>query len=114
MSKDKSFVYYFNRGFSWQAYFAYIFGIALPFTGFVGTLGPSVSSAALKMGYLGWCLSFVTTFIVYYVTCLIFPTKPQQYVRERGLYYEQIADENETVIESQSIEAVQVDLKTKS
>ena len=34
-----------------QAVFAYIVGIALPFPGFVGTLGPNVSTAAEDLGH---------------------------------------------------------------
>lgn len=46
-------------GWNLQAVLAYLVGIALPFAGFVGTLGPTVSAAASDMGHLGWMLRLV-------------------------------------------------------
>ncbi len=54
--------YYYHAGWNIQAYVAYVAGIALPFAGFVGTLGASVSPEALRLGDLGWMISFVTSF----------------------------------------------------
>ena len=65
-SKDNQH-YRYTGGVNLQAVFAYIVGIALPFPGFVGTLGPTVAPAAQKLGQLGWMLSFVTSFVVYYL-----------------------------------------------
>lgn len=83
--------YYYHYGWNLQALFAYIVGIALPFPGFVGTLGPHVSPAAQKLGQLGWLLSFFTSFVVYYVVCKIWPTKNQKLIREMGLGWEEIS-----------------------
>jgi NCS1 family nucleobase:cation symporter-1 len=83
--------YYYTRGWNLQALFAYIVGIALPFPGFVGTLGPSVSSSAANLGHLGWLLSFVSSFVVYYLVCLVFPTQNQRRVKELGLGWEEMA-----------------------
>lgn len=66
--------YYYTYGWNLQAVFAYIVGVALPFPGFVGTLGPKVSAPAARLGDLGWILSFCVSFVVYYVVCRIFPT----------------------------------------
>lgn len=83
--------YYYNKGWNVQALIAYICGIALPFTGFVGTLGPKVSSSAMKLGQLGWLLSFTTTFFVYWGLCLVWPTNNQRIVREQGLTWEEVS-----------------------
>ena len=52
-------------GWNIQAGIAYLVGIALPFPGFIGTLGANVSLAAAQLGYLGWLLSFSVSFVVY-------------------------------------------------
>jgi NCS1 family nucleobase:cation symporter-1 len=78
-------------GWTLQALFAYIVGIALPFPGFVGTLGPHVSKPAQELGQLGWLLSFFTSFVVYYVTCRILPTRNQKLVEEMGLGWEEMS-----------------------
>jgi NCS1 family nucleobase:cation symporter-1 len=83
--------YYYTVGWNIQALIAYIAGIALPFPGFVGTLGPHVSKAAQDLGQLGWLLSFVTSFIVYYVLCLIWPTRNQRLIKEMGLGWEEMS-----------------------
>lgn len=105
--------YYYTMGWNLQAVFAYICGIALPFTGtlpllppfssstsntnlspgFVGTLGPTVSTAATDLGRLGWILSFFTTFIVYYIVCTLVPTQSQRRIREAGLKWEELSYE---------------------
>lgn len=77
-------------GWNLQAAFAYIVGIALPFPGFVGTLGPTVSAPAQHLGQLGWMLSFASSFVVYYVVCVIWPTQNQKRVREMGLRFEEM------------------------
>jgi len=71
---------------------AYLAGIALPFTGFVGTLGAKVSTQAADRGDLGWCLSFTTSFVVYWAICLVWPTKNQKLIKEAGLTWEELGD----------------------
>jgi NCS1 family nucleobase:cation symporter-1 len=83
--------YYYHYGWNLQALFAYIVGIALPFPGFVGTLGPHVSPSAQKLGQLGWLLSFFTSFVVYYVACKIWPTRNQRLIKEMGLGWEEMS-----------------------
>ena len=41
---------------------------------------------------MGWLLSFTTSFVVYYVLCLVWPTKNQRLVREMGLKWEEMGD----------------------
>lgn len=36
-------------------------------------------------------LSFVTSFVVYYLLCLVWPTRNQKVVREMGLKWEEIS-----------------------
>jgi NCS1 family nucleobase:cation symporter-1 len=83
--------YYYHRGWNLQAVISYIVGIALPFPGFVGTLGPHVSKPAQELGQLGWLLSFSSSFVVYYVLCKIWPTRNQRVVREMGLGWEEMS-----------------------
>lgn len=84
--------YYFIKGWNVQAYIAYICGIALPFPGFVGTLGPTVSASAENLGHLGWMLSFTVSFVVYWALCTVWPTMNQKRVKELGLGFEEMAD----------------------
>lgn len=86
--------YYYAKGWNIQAYIAYIVGIALPFTGFVGTLGPKVSTTATRMGDLGWCLSFISSLVVYYCLCRIWPTENQKLIRESGLGWEELSGDD--------------------
>lgn len=81
--------YYYTKGWNLQAVIAYLCGIALPFPGFVGTLGAHVSTGATELGRLGWLLSFTVSFVVYWVICLIWPTANQKLVKEMGLGWEE-------------------------
>jgi NCS1 family nucleobase:cation symporter-1 len=83
--------YYYHKGWNIQAYIAYIAGIALPFAGFVGTLGAPVSEEATHLGQLGWIISFVVSFVVYCALCLVWPTQAQRFVKESGASWEESA-----------------------
>jgi nucleobase:cation symporter-1, NCS1 family len=84
--------YFYHFGINVQAVIAYLVGIALPFPGFVGTLGPTVSPAAQNLGHLGWLLSFVASFVVYYLICLVWPTRNQRLIKEMGLGWEEMGN----------------------
>jgi nucleobase:cation symporter-1, NCS1 family len=71
----------------------------LPFAGFVGTLGASVSAPATHLGQLGWMISFITSFVVYYVLCLAWPTRNQKLLKEMEIRWEQAADEDQVLYE---------------
>jgi NCS1 family nucleobase:cation symporter-1 len=86
--------YYYTMGWNIQGVIAYLCGIALPFPGFVGTLGPTVSAGATDLGRLGWLLSFTVSFVVYYVLCLIWPTKNQKLIKEMGLGWEEASGDS--------------------
>ncbi|KAF5865547.1 hypothetical protein ETB97_003391 [Aspergillus alliaceus] len=83
--------YYYHRGWNLQAVAAYIVGIALPFPGFCGQLGATVSTAAAHMMNLAWILSFMTSFLLYIVICSIWPTRNMRYVKEKEYSFEQVA-----------------------
>lgn len=83
--------YRYHMGFNLQALTAYLVGIALPFAGFVGTLGPKVSLSAQRLGELGWMLSFFSSFVVYYVLCRVWPTQNQKVIKETGLGWEEMS-----------------------
>lgn len=83
--------YRYHMGFNLQALTAYLVGIALPFAGFVGTLGPKVSLSAQRLGELGWMLSFFSSFVVYYVLCRVWPTQNQKVIKEAELGWEEMS-----------------------
>jgi NCS1 family nucleobase:cation symporter-1 len=97
--------YFYTRGWNINAYIAYIAGIALPFAGFIGTLGVNVSTAAIDLGHIGWLLSFFVSAFAYYVCCLIWPTPSQRAVREQGLKYEELSHQ-ETYISPIILEGI--------
>lgn len=80
--------YYYFHGWNVQAIIAYLCGVALPFPGFIGTLGVSVSSSAINLGRLGWLLSFSVSFVVYFALCKVWPTQNQKIIKEMGLGWE--------------------------
>jgi NCS1 family nucleobase:cation symporter-1 len=69
--------YYYTKGFHWRAYAAYVCGVALPFPGFVGSLGvialASEEGPAMQLYNIGYLLAFAVAFVVYYALCKIFP-----------------------------------------
>ncbi|OJD35789.1 allantoin transport [Diplodia corticola] len=83
--------YYYARGWNWQAYAAYLCGMALGFPGFCGSLGAEVSAEARKLGYLGWLLAFTVSMVVYSGLCWVWPTQVQLDVKRRGLRREEMA-----------------------
>lgn len=85
--------YYYTNGVNIQAVLAYLIGISLPFPGFCGELGASVSAPAMHMMDLGWILSFTTAFVAYYLICTVWPTQNMKYVKEQGLRFEQTAED---------------------
>ncbi|ROV99851.1 hypothetical protein VSDG_03116 [Cytospora chrysosperma] len=119
--------YYYNKGWNVQAYIAYICGVALPFPGFVGTLGPKVSASATHMGDLGWLLSFVVSFVVYIALCMVWPTHNQKMIKEMGYGFEYavgdefvapdgtvIVERGDAVYEGEPVESVEAPVEYKS
>ncbi|KAH8647845.1 allantoin [Xylariales sp. PMI_506] len=90
--------YWYCGGFNIQAYIAYVIGVAVPFPGFIGTLGVNVSDAALDIGHLGWLLSFTLSFIIYYAICQVWPTQAQKAIRDLGLGWEELATSDGALI----------------
>ena len=106
---SKSNPYYrFTKGWNLNAYAAYIAGIALPFAGFIGSLGVNVSTVALNMGHMGWLLSFFVSAFVYYVLCKIFPTAVQRAIKEQGLGWEELSHGPSFIYEDGALEGVTV------
>lgn len=93
--------YRYFYGINVQAFIAYIAGIALPFPGFVGSLGPSVSAAAVHIGDMGWLISYFTSMIVYIVLCLIWPNGNQRLNKAASpLRFEQMAFEQQELMDT--------------
>lgn len=57
--------------------------------GFVGSLGANVSIQALHLGRIGWCLSFVLGFVVYWALSIVWPHRNIQ--ATKGLGREELA-----------------------
>lgn len=95
--------YYYTRGWNLQAVIAYLCGIALPFPGFVGSLGANVSTAATNLGHLGWLLSFATSFIIYCAICQVWPTQNQKMVKQMSLAWEEMADRDIVALDGTAI-----------
>ena len=105
-SKDNKH-YWFHGGFNIQGIIAYVVGIALPFPGFCGTLGAKVSQSAENLGHLGWLISFVASFVVYYALCLVWPTQNQKLVKEMGLKWEEMSRKDIVAVDGTIITAEQ-------
>lgn len=86
--------YYYHRGWNIQAYIAYICGAIIPFPGFCGSLGATVSTTATNIGHIGWCLSFVVSFVVYVSICRIWPNGNQKAMTGLNLKWEEMAEES--------------------
>lgn len=82
--------YRYHKGWNIQALIAYVVGIALPFPGFVASLGAKgVNDVGLELYYLGWILSFVTSFVLYIAICKVWPNPNQRAIQEQGLGWEE-------------------------
>lgn len=90
--------YWYHKGVNIQSFMAYLAGIALPFPGFCGSLGASVSQTAINIGYIGWLLSLFVSAFVYWSICLVWPTPPQKAVKEQGLRWEELQYETTLVL----------------
>jgi nucleobase:cation symporter-1, NCS1 family len=89
----KSNIYYrYHKGWNVQAIIAYVAGIALPFPGFVASLGAlGIDGVGYDMYYVGWLLSFVVSFVLYTIICKFWPTEFQQHVVEKKWTWEEAA-----------------------
>ncbi|KAJ5611579.1 hypothetical protein N7528_008684 [Penicillium herquei] len=87
--------YWYHGGVNIQAVIAYCIGIALPFPGFCGELGASVSTSAAHIMDIAWLTAFTTSFVSYYVICKIWPTESQLEIKEKGLAWEQLGIDRE-------------------
>lgn len=87
--------YWYHGGVNIQAVIAYCIGIALPFPGFCGELGASVSQSAAHIMDIAWITAFVVSFVSYYVICRIWPTASMREIREMELTWEQLGSESE-------------------
>ncbi|KAH8893552.1 hypothetical protein GQ53DRAFT_644772 [Thozetella sp. PMI_491] len=85
---DKSSRYYYFHGFNWRAYAAYICGIALPFPGFLGSLGvtnvAAPLGASMKLYDLGYIMGCFVSFAVYTVLCTLFPDEAMKEAKAMG------------------------------
>ena len=86
--------YYYHGGWNVQAVIAYLIGIALPFPGFCGELGATVSAGAAHIMDIGWLLAFTTSFVSYFVICTLWPTRSIRFVKEKGYRFEGLAPDS--------------------
>ncbi|XXG94974.1 hypothetical protein Hte_001234 [Hypoxylon texense] len=87
----KSNIHYrYHKGWNLQALIAYVAGIALPFPGFVASLGAKgVNMVGYELYYLGWILSFLISFVLYIAICKVWPNPNQRAIREQGMRWEE-------------------------
>lgn len=92
--------YWYTGGFHWRAYAAYVCGIALPFPGFLGSLGvkgvKEVTGAAFHIYDIGYLTAFVVSIVVYTTICKISP--PPNVAEARALPFETKAKEMDDMI----------------
>lgn len=92
--------YWYYGGWNIQAYAAYITAVGLCMIGFVNKVGAAVPPAGVKLGELGWLITFPTGAVVYYVLCKIWPH--QNYKNMRDLRWEELAKRDEGVLDGVS------------
>jgi NCS1 family nucleobase:cation symporter-1 len=113
-SKNPNYWYY--RGWNVQAYIAYIIAVGLCFIGFVNKVGATVPSVGVKIGNLGWFLSFTTGGLIYYLVNLVWPHPNVKNVK--GLRWEQKASEDEyngvDVLDDTAASSVETEAYTKT
>jgi nucleobase:cation symporter-1, NCS1 family len=65
--------YMYYKGFNINAVIAYVSGMIIPFTGFIGTFGVKVPAVATKLDSLGWLISFGVALTLYVALSFIHP-----------------------------------------
>lgn len=83
--------YWYKRGWNVRAYVAYIVSVGICFVGFVNKVGAPVPQSAVRIGQLGWFLSFTAGGVTYWVVNLVWPHENVKNVK--GLKFEEIAKE---------------------
>lgn len=72
-SADKTGPYYFNFGFSWHAYAAYICGILINIVGFAGAVGGTVPKGATYIYNFNYFTGSIIAAGVYYILTRLVP-----------------------------------------
>lgn len=72
-SPDPSDPYYYDFGFSWRAYAAYICGILINIVGFAGAVGRTVPVGAQYVYNLNYLTGSLVAAVVYYALVWFFP-----------------------------------------
>lgn len=117
--------YWYTGGFHWRAYLAYVCGIALPFPGFLGSLGVKGVKEATGSAYhiydIGYLTAFVVAITVYTAICKISP--PPNVAEARALPFEfQAREMDGAVLEGRAVnveddfekEMTKEDIETKA
>lgn len=94
--------YWYTGGWNIQAYIAYLASVAICMIGFVNKVGATVPDAGVKLGYLGWFLTFTTGWIFYYIIVKIWPHQNVKNVK--GLKWEEMATRQGDIIDGLSVE----------
>lgn len=89
--------YWYARGWNIQAYIAYVVAVGLCMIGFVNKVGASVPTAGVRLGELGWFLTFTTGGVVYLAVVKIWPH--QNVSNVKGLGWEVLAKRGEDIVE---------------
>ncbi|RDW82642.1 uracil permease-1 [Coleophoma cylindrospora] len=91
--------YWYWHGINLRAIGSWLIGIALPFPGFVATMGNiKISDTGNHLWYLGFLLGFVLTCFVYWLSYVVFPMKMEE---EKSLEFEELAVKYDALLEEQ-------------
>jgi NCS1 family nucleobase:cation symporter-1 len=74
-SARKHSPYFYNFGFNWRAYTAYIAGILINIVGFVGAIGVEVPVGAQYIYNLNFFCGFIVASGTYYLLCRVSPVQ---------------------------------------
>lgn len=102
--------YWYWHGWNWRAVVAWTIGIALPFPGFVATLGNfSVGVGPTRMWDIGYILSIVMSGLAYYFLSRVFPTATSTHSNQ----FEALAVEADFMeLEGQAADVLTVDAES--
>jgi NCS1 family nucleobase:cation symporter-1 len=89
-------LYYYQKGWNYRAYIAYVAGIAPNFYGFLGVFGLHITVAATRMYYFAYPMGLFISFCTYWALCHFDPPlcmMGDRKFKEPRNYVESIDDE---------------------
>lgn len=79
-------IYYYQHGFNWRAWAAFIIGFAPLMPGFAKSIDNTLNvGGAWKLYTFAWIYGFVTSVLVYYIICT-YISKPSSVMIDEAVY----------------------------